>query len=102
LIVFERPLGIDRNAVVLPTGYRLVSCNLPAQVLQEPDGRTKISFWDTSPAQAPLVLKARRTAILESKSRIPSARLEERASQTREIVYLLQQPETHRFELYHD
>jgi hypothetical protein len=48
------------------------------------------------------VLKARRTAILESKSRIPSARLEERASQTREIVYLLQQPETHRFELYHD
>lgn len=103
LIVFERPLGVDRNAIILPTGYRLVSCNLPAQVLQEPDGRTKISFWDTSPAQAPLLLKARRTAISDPrKSSIPSARLEERASQTREIVYLLQQPETHRFELYHD
>ena len=49
------------------------------------------------------MLKARRTANSEpSKSSIPSALLEERASQTREIVYLLEQPETHRFELYHD
>jgi hypothetical protein len=33
----------------------------------------------------------------------PSAsRLAERARQTREIVYLLQQPETHAFDLYHD
>jgi len=29
-------------------------------------------------------------------------RLEERALQTREIVYFLQQPETHSFDLYHD
>jgi hypothetical protein len=103
LIVFERPLGIDRNAIVLPAGYSLVSCNLPAQVLQELDGRTKISFWDTSPAQAPLIIKARRVAVAGSgKSSVPTERLQERASQTREIVYLLQQPETHRFELYHD
>lgn len=31
-----------------------------------------------------------------------SARLGERAAQTREIVYFLRQPETHAFDLYHD
>jgi hypothetical protein len=101
-IVFDRPLGIDRNAVVLPRGYVLVSCNVPSQVLQQPDGRIMISFWNSSPAQAPLVLKARPATIAEGKSSVPAARLEERAVQTREIVYLLQQPETHRFDLYHD
>ena len=103
LIVFDRPLGIDRNAVVLPAGYRLVSCNVPAQVLQQADGRTMISFWDTSPAQAPLILKARLASVAgDGRTTVPEERLQERASQTREIVYLLQQPETHRFELYHD
>ncbi len=102
-IVFDRSLGINRNSVVLPVGYRLVSCNMPSQVLQRPDGRTMISFWNSSPAQAPLVLKARREAVLgEEKSSVPADRLEERAHQTREIVYLLQQPETHRFDLWHD
>lgn len=31
-----------------------------------------------------------------------TSRLQERARQTREIVYFLQQPETHAFDLYHD
>ncbi|MBA3559895.1 MAG: hypothetical protein H0W30_15010 [Gemmatimonadaceae bacterium] len=31
-----------------------------------------------------------------------AARLDERARQSREIVYFLQQPETHAFDLYHD
>jgi hypothetical protein len=103
LIIFDRPLGIDRNAIVLPAGYKLVSCNLPAQILQEADGRTTVSFWDVSPAQAPLVLKARRTLVAgNARSGVPAEKLVERASQTREIVYLLQQPETHSFDLYHD
>ena len=42
---------------------RLVSCNVPAQILQQADGRTMISFWDTSPAQAPLILKARLASV---------------------------------------
>jgi hypothetical protein len=103
MIVFDRPLGIDRNAVVLPRGYRLVSCNVPAQVLQQPDGRIMISFWDTSPAQAPLILKAAPAAIAPTgQTSVKAPQLQERASSTREIVYLLQQPETHRFDLYHD
>jgi hypothetical protein len=102
-IVFNRPLGIKRNAVVLPNGYELVACNYPSQVLQDTDGRIRITFWNATPAEAPLVLRARRTAALAAKpSSVPSNRLDERAYQNREIVYFLQQPESHAFDLYHD
>jgi hypothetical protein len=102
-IVFNRPLGIKRNAVVLPNGYELVACNYPSQVLQEPDGRVKISFWNATPAEAPLVIRGRRTASLgRGTSSVAASRLDERAYQNREIVYFLQQPETHAFDLYHD
>jgi hypothetical protein len=102
-LVFNRPLGIKRNAVVLPNGYELVACNYPSQVLQEADGRIKITFWNATPAEAPLVLRARRSARLgAAASSAPRDRLDERAYQNREIVYFLQQPETHAFDLYHD
>lgn len=102
-LVFNRPLGIKRNAVVLPNGYELVSCNYPSQVLQEADGRIKITFWNATPAEAPLVLRARRaTGLAAARSSMPASRLAERAYQNREIVYFLQQPETHAFDLYHD
>ena len=102
-IVFNRPLGIKRNAVVLPNGYELVACNYPSQVLQEADGRIKITFWNATPAEAPLVLRARRaTALAARTSSVPANRLDERAYQNREIAYFLQQPESHAFDLYHD
>jgi hypothetical protein len=99
-LVFERPLGIKRNAVVLPAGYALVSCNYPSQVAQEPDGRIRVSFLNDTPAEAPLKLRARLAALPTSS--VMSARLNERARQTRDIVYFLQPPETHAFRLYHD
>ena len=102
VIVFNRPLGIKRNAVVLPQGYELVSCNYPSQVLQEADGRIAISFWNATPAEAPLVLRARPVSGLSSAPSSVRSRLQERAKQSREIVYSLQQPETHSFDLYHD
>jgi len=102
-LVFNRPLGIKRNAVVLPNGYEIVACNYPSQVLQEPDGRIKVSFWNATPAEAPLVLRARKAAGVSAKpSSVPANRLDERAYQNREIVYFLQQPESHAFDLYHD
>lgn len=58
-IVFARSLGIRRNAVVLPAGYELVTCNVPAQVLTEPDGRIEVSFMHTGPDAAPLQIEAR-------------------------------------------
>lgn len=59
-IVFSRALGITRNAVVLPAGYELVGCNVPAQVLSEEDGRIKVSFVHTSAQPLPVMVKARR------------------------------------------
>src|SRR5262249_51196012 len=41
-LVFSRPLGIKRNAVVLPPGFELVGCNFPSQVLEEADGRIAV------------------------------------------------------------
>jgi hypothetical protein len=107
-IVFSRPLGIKRNAVVLPPGYELVSSNYPSQVLQEPDGRVGISFWNATPAEAPVRLTARPASVSRAAAAnvaTPAgarARLDERAHQNREIVYFLQQPETHAFDLHHD
>ena len=118
-IVFNRSLSIPRNSVVLPAGYELVSCNIPSQVLAEPDGRIAISFMNGSGAEAPLVVKAKLGAQTGATAapRAPGSaksweapfegeteqeRLSERAHQDREIVYFLQQPETHAFNLYHD
>jgi hypothetical protein len=118
-IVFNRSLSIPRNSVVLPAGYQLVACNVPSQVLAEPDGRIAISFMNGSGAEAPLVVKAKpgeQTGTAAAPRAPGSAksweapfdgetekeRLSERAHQDREIVYFLQQPETHAFRLYHD
>ena len=120
-IIFDRSLGIKRNAVVLPRGYELIKCNYPCQVMMEPDGRIKISFINSSPAEVPLHLEGRKLAstanlvVTQPKQSTPAigqgrdksnARIDfvfpERAYQTREIVYFLQQPETHSFRLYHD
>jgi hypothetical protein len=132
LIVFSRSLGIRRNAVVLPVGYELVACNVPAQVISEADGRIRVSVMNTGSGPIPLVVKARilPTPPAALTSPAPSAasaataaapapaataapapptprpsmesRLAERARQDREIVYFLQQPDTHAFALYHD
>ena len=102
-LVFTRPLGIKRNAVVLPAGYELLSSSFPAQVLEESDGRVGISFWNATPSEAAVTLRAipsRRTAPM-SRSAVAN-RLGERARQNREIVYLLREPETGAFDLYHD
>jgi hypothetical protein len=118
-IVFNRPLGIKRNKVVLPPGYELVACNVPSQVLPEPDGRVAISFLNASSGEAPLILRAKlgaqtgtsawpRPATQARSWESPfqgeteRARLSERAHQDRDIVYFLQQPETHAFSLHHD
>ncbi|HTL05977.1 MAG TPA: hypothetical protein VL241_09540, partial [Gemmatimonadales bacterium] len=105
-LVFARSLGIRRNAVVLPPGYELVSCNVPSQVLSESDGRVLVSFINAAPDAAPLLLKARPAQILTrfvvQTPKELAGRLAERATQTRDIVYYLQQPETHAFDLYHD
>jgi hypothetical protein len=114
-IVFDRSLGIRRNAVVLPPGYRLISCNVPSQVMTTPDGRVMITFLNTSAAAAPLVIRAK-PGLPPFTPKIPTtrgtqstvtlasqaSRLSDRAHQDREIVYFPNDPTTHSFNLYHD
>jgi Flp pilus assembly protein TadD len=100
-IVFTRPLGIKRNSVVLPKGYQLISSSFPSQVLQESDGRIGISFWNNTPSEAAVTVRAKPAVVSSGPSAVQN-RLGERARQSREIVYFLQQPETHAFDLYHD
>ena len=118
-IVFNRPLGVKRNKVVLPAGYELTDLTVPSQIRTEEDGRIAVSFMHAGTGEAPLVLRgikdaqvgpaARPHAATEQRSweapfpgETERERLEERAHQDRNIVYFLQQPETHAFRLYHD
>ena len=73
-IVFDRSLGIRRNAVVLPLGYHLVSCNVPSQVMTTPDGRVMITFLNTSAAAAPLVIRAK-PGLASFTPKIPTAQV---------------------------
>lgn len=119
MIVFDRALGVKRNKVVLPPGYEVVGLTVPSQILTENDGRIAISFLHPGAGEAPLVLKAIKDARIGAAAlpRVATEqrswespfegatereRLSERAHQDREIVYFLQQPETHAFSLYHD
>jgi hypothetical protein len=119
-IVFDRSLGIDRNAVVLPAGYELASVNYPSQVMQEADGRIRVSFMNDGPAAVPYRVEARRVAggtappapvrggaaETATENRPAGARIgytfTERAFENRDITYFLLQPETNSFRLYHD
>ncbi|HEY3786014.1 MAG TPA: hypothetical protein VGL55_12090 [Steroidobacteraceae bacterium] len=118
-IVFDRPLGIQRNKVILPAGFEVIGLTVPSQIRTESDGRIAISFLHAGAGEAPLVLRAVKDA-QQGHASVPSAatehrswespftgetekeRLSERAHQDRDIVYFLQQPETHAFRLYHD
>jgi hypothetical protein len=88
-------------------------------VLSEPDGRISISFMNAGTGEAPLIVKAKLgaqtgaaaapkapTSARSWEAPFPGeterARLSERAHQDRDIVYFLNQPETHSFSLYHD
>lgn len=59
LLVFERPLGIKRNVVLLPKGWELIGCGSPAIVSTDPDGRVRISFLNDRDDQLPVKITAR-------------------------------------------
>ena len=118
-LVFNRPLGVKRNKVVLPPGYEVVGLTVPSQILTQKDGRIAISFMHAGEGEAPLLLRASVGAQVGAAAlpkpltaqrswespfagETEQERLSERAHQDRDIVYFLQQPETHAFSLYHD
>lgn len=141
---FQRSLGIQRNSVVLPRSFELTSCNYPAQIDREVDGRIRLSFIHRGPGAVPLEVRGRKLSssrmatssekagasgdasasekVGDGRTAVPDGalvtappstrevttgartefRFRQRANQDREIVYFLEQPETHSFRLYHD
>jgi hypothetical protein len=59
-LVWERPLGIKRNLVILPAGYELTGSASPAIVSTDPDGRVRLSFLNDRDDQLPVKITARR------------------------------------------
>jgi len=59
-LVFERPLGIKRNVVVLPKGWELVGSASPAIVSTDAEGRVHLSFLNDREDQLPVKIVARR------------------------------------------
>ncbi|HJZ95035.1 MAG TPA: hypothetical protein VKE70_00925 [Candidatus Solibacter sp.] len=58
--VFDRPLGIKRNVVILPKGFELVGSASPAMVSVDADGRVRVSFVNDRDDQLPVKITGRK------------------------------------------
>jgi len=58
--VFDRPLGIKRNVIVLPKGYELVGSASPGIVSTQTDGRVRVSFLNDRDDQLPVRITGRK------------------------------------------
>jgi hypothetical protein len=58
-LVFDRTFGRPRNAVVLPAGWYLTACSIPATISETPDGRIRVLFVNPRPDEIAVLLKAR-------------------------------------------
>ena len=59
-IVFDRPLGIRRNVVILPAGYELIGATVPVIVSTQAGGRVRVSMLNDRNDQLPVKLTGRR------------------------------------------
>jgi len=59
-LVFERPLGIKRNVVVVPKGWEVVGCASPGIISTDADGRIRVSFLNDRDDQLPVKIVGRR------------------------------------------
>jgi hypothetical protein len=59
-LVFDRSFGRPHNAVVLPAGWYLTACAVPAVVSQMPDGRIRLDFVNPRPDEIAVLIKARK------------------------------------------
>ena len=59
-LVFDRNFGRPRNAVVLPAGWYVTACSIPAAVSQMADGRIRLDFGNARPDSIDVLIKAKR------------------------------------------
>lgn len=63
-LVFDRTFGRPRNAVVLPAGWYLTACSIPATVTETPEGSIRVQFVNARPDEIAVLIRAkRRTAV---------------------------------------
>jgi hypothetical protein len=58
--VFDRPLAVPRNVVVLPAGYELIGSRSPGIVSTDSEGRIHISFFNDRGDQLPVRIEGRK------------------------------------------
>jgi hypothetical protein len=58
--VFERPLVVTRNIVVLPAGYELIGSSSPGIVTTDVGGRIRISFFNDRDDELPVRIEGRK------------------------------------------
>ena len=61
-LVWDRTLGRPRNTVILPAGWYLSACSIPATVGVTEEGRIRLDFVNDRPDEIAVLVKARRRA----------------------------------------
>ena len=59
-LVFDRPMGIRRNVVILPKGWELTASASPGIVSTQEDARVRVSFLNDRGDSLPVKIAARR------------------------------------------
>jgi len=62
-LVWDRAFGRPRNAIVLPAGWYLTNCSIPATVSETEDGRIRLDFWNPRPDPIEVLVTARRRSL---------------------------------------
>jgi hypothetical protein len=60
LLVWDRAFGRPANAMVLPAGWALTNCSVPATVTRTDDGRTRLDFLNPRNDEVSVLVTARR------------------------------------------
>jgi hypothetical protein len=58
--IFDRPMGVPRNVVVLPAGFELTASKSPGIVTTDGEGRIRISFFNDRDDQLPVRIEGRK------------------------------------------
>ena len=59
-LVWDRAFGRPANAMVLPAGWYLTNCSIPATVSMQPDGRVRLDFVNPRNDNVEVLVTARR------------------------------------------
>lgn len=59
-LVFDRTFGRPRNAVVLPAGWYLTACSIPATVTETPEGSIRVQLVNPRPDEIAVLIRARK------------------------------------------